>query len=329
MNSLISFAQVRHPGLLSRGYVPLPDDSLWSKSPLSNKFVWNNGKCDLADPNTSTMISGMCCVRVTSLEILKNDTSIKTEMDFLNWYALWYPRIDQVHDGIGIPPKLCKKMIYVVEDYIHAQRVIKLRPNWDLQTIVKMIKTVHLAQGHSVVCNWVENYQPQFRGAIECIFLSDILKEIATGIKIAKKFGFKNYEAEKEMLKFMYTSFWPQVLGIEKGAIICEPIKYINRYQTNYNSILDEIPIIGFLPYVEDYEIEAVPHDVIPHRFGLLSRENDYVNKWFGLNVYFNHKDILNGGPDMFDIKQAVSINRVIERVYLDSGNRSELMLKD
>ncbi len=262
MKNLILKAKETHPYLFSQEFIR-PTNNSWLKSPTGEKVIWCNKNTDKLDPNTTTIIGGICATKATSLQEM-DILDIRTINEFEGWHASWYPRIDQIHDSIGIPPKSCRNIVYVFEDITHADRIVNIRKNFNTNDVIQILRNTHLKQGQGVLENWLRFFG--YRGNISFVFLSDIQKEVDLGIKISSKFGLKKIDKNKQVRKLMYTSLWPAILGISGDALIYEPIHYIQRHFTLYNSMLDDIGIMSYLPYISrNFMLDKIPHKDIPN----------------------------------------------------------------
>lgn len=291
MNELISLVAEKHSYLFLKEF-KRPLNELWLKSPTAKKVIWCNDYVDDLDPNTTTVIGGICGTKSTSLKNME-DNHIDTIDKFKKWHLSWYPRIDQIHDSVGIPPRTCKNLIYVFEDNSHADRIINIRKNWDFLEVKEILREAHIKHGQKVLENWLRFHG--YQGNISFIFLSELEKEIELGIRIATKFGLKNESKHKQIRKLMYTSIWPSVLGVKKDALIYEPIHYISRHYNKYNSILDEVGILSYLPYLScNYLLDEIPHNKIAN-YGNPNLFNNMEEALFDtINLLFSKEKVVS-----------------------------------
>lgn len=290
MNTLLKLIEKDHSYIFSKEY-RLPVDA-WLKTSISKKVIWSNEFADELDPNKTTVIGGICGTKVSSLREM-DAIGIKNIDQFRDWHLGWFPRIDQVHDAVGIPVKSCKKIVYIFEDTTHADRIINIRKDWHKLEVQEILKEAHLKDGHRVLGNWLKLHG--FTGDLSFIFLSELEKEIKLGLRVASKLGFESGDTTKRLRKLMYTSIWPSVLGIDGDALVFEPIHYIKRHQSRYKTLLDKIGIISYIPYLSgSYELDQIPHKEIPN----LSNFSNFLfegneNFYSIINLLFAKKDLL------------------------------------
>lgn len=288
MNKIFNFLQ-KNSNLLSGQELIKPENPGWSKSLSYNKIVFANTCVNNIDLNKAVILGGICCLKKTSFEEMKQ-LNINNSEEFSIWYKSWYPRFDQLHDMVGIPPKQCKKIVYIIEDSFHAKRISYIIKNSSPVEINHIIKDTHIHQGVPIIKRYLTFMG--YTGEIKYIFLSDILDEIKTGIKIAKRHGFRKNEEEKEVLKFLYTSFYPSIIG-ESNCIVFEPIKYISRYTVHYNSVLDGLPMVGFIPYISNTGSGSINHRESIHK----DNYNELIippNNWNIINFLYMKNNELN-----------------------------------
>lgn len=290
METIISTVKEKHPYLFKQDYL-VPTNNMWLKSPTGPKVIWCNKYVNELDPNTTTVIGGICATKATSLKEMDR-LSINTIEDFEKWHLSWYPRIDQLHDSIGIPPKSCKNVVYVFEDLTHADRIVNIRKHFDVHSVRQILKDAHLKQGQKSIENWLKNFG--YNGKVSVVFLSDIEKEIDLGIRIASKLGFKKADKNKQIRKLMYTSLWSTVLGIGGNALIYEPIHYIQRHFTVYNNMLDNIGIMSYIPYISgNFTLDEIPHKDIPNFGNHLFVPTEKTFNTLNFNSLSKDEDIL------------------------------------
>jgi len=299
MNKLIQMVKENHPYLFAKGFKQ-PTNLEWLKSPTGNKAIWcNENVNEKLDPNTTTVIGGICGTKASSLEKL---SGIDTIRQFEEWHYSWYPRIDQIHDSIGIPPKSCKNVTYVFEDNTHTDRILNLKKDWGFLDVREILQGAHDSQGKNVLENWLRLHG--YKGTISFVFLSELEKEIEIAIRLGLRLGLKREEKNKQIRKLMYTSLWPSVLGIEKDTLIYEPIHYINRHYCRYNTLLDDIAILSYIPYLSyNWELDKLPHDLIPNFSNHLQLPNDLKeNGYIATNLLFSKEKVVSD-PNNYDFE--------------------------
>lgn len=96
---------------------PIPE---W-KSPTYNKILGHKLPANL-DINKTTVLGGICSIFTAETRRIRNkELAFKDIDDFEKWIYSWYPRMDQIHGTIGIPPKLCKTKGHLLRENT---------PNW-------------------------------------------------------------------------------------------------------------------------------------------------------------------------------------------------------
>ncbi len=279
---------------------------------LGLKIPSNYGYGMDLDPHKTTILGGMCLIATSEMKKIYNGSlRFATIEDFHNWYKSWYPRIDQIHDAVGIPPKCSSSVVYVSEDSIFSRKLAKYTGlNKDL--ILDVLHNVHKEQGHPVLCNYLECNG--FKGDVRLVFTSEIEKELSTALRIWERllnFNFPNPDVDAAKIELMYTGLWLDILEIKGPAIIYEPANkmYIkswlklNDWFTTHDfgsNINRNLGIIGYLPFTTSkgdlniLDIEDVPnfYNYKEHKIS----ENDKM--WYATNLLFSKKNVYNGNPE-------------------------------
>lgn len=264
------------------------------------------------DPYKTTILGGICSIFTAESErIRKKELTFKNSSDFEKWIYFWYPRIDQIHDTVGIPPKFCPQVIYVCEDSIFAERLAK-HTGLDKEALQVILKRVHIDQGHRIVCNWLKSFG--YQGNVEVVYTSEIAKEIELGLALWERmlgFPFAKFERNTAKVKLMYTGIWADILGVRGSAIIYEPASHMyletfanlshwtrtQQYGTNINH---DVGIIGYLPFwLSQGFSRTMPYEQLPNYSNYKNYEilpEDL--HWYAVNLFFSGKEIVQKGPN-------------------------------
>lgn len=176
------------------------------------------------DPNKTTVIGGICSLFTGDSEaIRKNEVTFSSIAEFDAWIRSWYPRKDQVWNTVGAPPKTVSRIFYVVEDSLFAARVAKWTglPVAELEYI---FRAVHQELGAPAVREHLAAYG--WYGELTPVYTSQIKKEHELALRIWERMMGNNFRAKDRdmaMVALMYTSLWPEVLGIACPVVIYEP----------------------------------------------------------------------------------------------------------
>ncbi len=295
------------------------------------KFPENFGPGLKLDPNKTTILGGICSIYTGDMErIRKKDLVFKNETDFHDWMLCWYPRIDQIHNTIGIPPKNCSEIMYVCEDSLFGRKLAK-HTGLDETTLALIIKNLHEKQGHRVLCNWLESFG--YKGKISVVYTSDIEKEMEIGLRFWERslgFTFPARERDGAKVKMMYTGIWLDILGIKESAIIYEPADhmYLENYyclknwfrENNYGKGMNRnVGIAGFLPFWLSAGLSrTLEHNEINNFGKNLSQEIENKDlAWYVTNLLFTKKEVVVNGPDVLNNETArMLIKHQLEYCY-------------
>lgn len=295
------------------------------------KFPENFGPGLKLDPNKATILGGICSIYTGDMEqIRKKELTFKNETGFLDWMLSWYPRIDQVHNTVGIPPKNCSEIAYVCEDSLFGRRLAKYTGLNEI-SLSRIIKDVHEKQGHRIVCNWLESFG--YRGTVNVIYTSDIEKEMEIGLRFWERslgFTFTSRERDGAKVKMMYTGIWLDILGITGPAVIYEPADHMylenffclkNWFQeNNYGSGINKnLGIAGFLPFwLSSGLSRTLPCGNLDNYEKSSQKEIPNIElAWHVTNLLFTKKEVLANGPHVLDNETARTlIKHQIEQCY-------------
>jgi len=261
------------------------------------------------DPNRFTWIGGICSLfTADSDQIRKKKLTFKTEESFREWIMSWYPRVDQVHDCVGIPPRSCKRVVYIVEDSIWAKRVAKWT-GLNGEKIAQIFQEVHQTQGAPVIQRWLHNYG--FRGQVDVVYSSSVERELELALRIWERQTGKNIRpADRDFAKveLMYTPLWLDILGIDRGCI-CEPIHHMDvpPHLSGFAKVFDRSHLyqMGFLPFwCSAGPTRLLPLDEVTNHSNW---KNFQADDWSRVNFAFTT-------PDPFGF----SLSELTERILHD-----------
>lgn len=286
------------------------------QSPTSSKIlVTKLSKDDTAesqiDPNRTTVLGGMCLINAVEMKkISRKEISFLSEKVFEGWYAGWYPRIDQIHDAVGIPPRLCKKLVYVVEDDFFTKR-LSLYTGLDKLKLQKILQYTHEAQGHVVLQNYLR--AQGYFGEIVCIYTSHISALLETALLMWERVlnhKFRTCDRDFAKVELMYTGFWLDILGISEYAVIYESAHKMKlRGWVNLDPWFAEYPylsginhnlgVVGYTPFLtKQGDGSALPFDIVPN-FGNYKEFHILEENilWYIANLLFIKKNVSEKGP--------------------------------
>lgn len=297
-------------------------------SPSYNKVLGHKLPSNL-DLGKTTIIGGICSIFTAEAELIRNKELVFENIeDFEKWIYSWYPRIDQIHDVVGIPPKLCRKIIYVCEDSLFAQRIY-LHTKLPREQLQKVLKEVHIKQGHPVLCNWLKHFG--YNGLVEVVYTSDLDKELNVGVKFWERLlggHFQNkYQACAEL---MYTAIWLDILKIKNVGVIYEPANHMyytqpkffenwainNKMGVGFNHNLG---IISYFPFWSASGLSRLlPLEKMPHYGNYKTYHvSDEDLPWYIVNLLFDNKEILAADPATISKDKIIfMINSILNKCY-------------
>ncbi len=274
-----------------------------------------------AVPEQYTVLGGMCSIFTAESEAIRlGQIRFSGGEEFLRWLRSWYPRLDQIHDTIGIPPRNAQRIVYVCEDSIFARR-LAAQTGLKEDELLQILRTVHEQQGHPVLLNWIR--QNGYHGSVQVVYTSDITREIDVALRIWQRLGrFKIPTRDKDMsmVKLMYTSLWLDILGIKKG-VIYEPaahmfledrLHYLRGWYRSQRA--DDIGFIGYLPFWSSQgQTRMFGYDQVPNwgnwqQFQIPQGEES----WYAANTLFTKKNIIHSGPEFVaaeEIKRQLALD--------------------
>jgi len=172
------------------------------------------------------VLGGICSIATAESEsIRKRDMRFSSFGELEKWLTGWYPRLDQVHDAIGVPAGAwqVREVLYVCEDSFFGRRLAKWTGFCE-HDLTKLLRCVHDQQGHPVIMKWLR--QRGYRGNVRVVYTSDLERELEVGLRVWERmlgFRFQSKQRDRAKVNLMYTGFWLDVLGIAGPALVFEP----------------------------------------------------------------------------------------------------------
>lgn len=291
--------------------------------PTTNKLIgaklqhFKHGGIDL---NNTFILGGTCLLsradmkRISAKQIVFNSLH-----EFECWLLSWYPRIDQIHDTVGIPPKSCKKIFYVVEDSFFSERLAR-QTGFNRVEIEKILRNAHKIQGSKVLKNWLRCFG--YRGDVDVIYTSQIDRDLNLTLKVWERllgFQFRACDNEFAKVEMMYTGFWLDILGISTSAVIYEPAsKFVTKGWIHTQPWLDEnqygaegvnknLGIAGYAPFISSgKELGTIVYDEVPNYSNFKSFDiSDENLLWYITNFLFPKRILCENGPSILDSNTA------------------------
>jgi len=286
------------------------------KSQSANKilvaqFPANFGPKQSFDPNLTVVLGGMCLLNTIDMKrISRKEIAFESVQDFRQWYSSWYPRIDQVHDAVGVPPSVCQNVIYTVEDSFFADR-LSAYTGLDRDGISCVLHDVHEKQGHSVLTKYLKCLG--YKGNVSIVYTSEIETELSLALRIWERLlgsAFRTCDRNFAKVELMYTGFWPDILEIKSSAIIYEAaskmilkgwLKLENWFSVNKygEGVNRNLGIAGYLPFITSSgDSSVLRFDEVPNYSNFRSfviPDNDIA--WYATNLLFMKKNVVDNGP--------------------------------
>jgi hypothetical protein len=308
--------------------------TFWN-GPTANKILGiklpkNFGQGLSLDPNNTTILGGMCLINTVEMKnIFSKNIKFKSIDEFASWFSAWYPRLDQLHDAVGIPPKFCRNVVYTSEDSFFANRLSSYT-GLEKEAIQKVLKEVHRHQGHIILKKYLENYG--YKGDLTVVYTSEIETELKLSLKIWERLinsRFRSSDRDFAKVELMYTGLWLDILGINSATIYEPASKMILKgwlklqnwvteqaYGTNLNHNLG---IVGYLPFLTNQgDGSVLPYDVVPNYHNFHNYHIAPENyPWYAVNLLFAKKKIIEEGPmSLVNTKISELIRFDLEQYY-------------
>lgn len=273
----------------------------------------------------TTILGGICSV-FSGDEVFLRETSFSSGHEFAAWLQSWYPRLDQIHDTVGVPPKGVVRIVYVCEDSLFGRKMSR----WtkiDPTELGSIVRSVHETQGHAVLVKWLRQWG--YRGKVEVVYTSDLEKELSCAIRIWQKIGqFRTKDPDYLKVVLMYTGLWLDVLGLKGQAVIFEPANHTNHFGLptevvpwfNRNpyglqgSINQNLGLVGYMPFWGGEGItRKLPFSAVPNRENWKSFvPTRKESGWYAVNMLFNQGLVRNNSLS------EIPYEEIVRRVKLD-----------
>ncbi len=263
--------------------------------PMHGKVLVDRVEREGFDPNTQVWLGGTCSLFTGDSDAIRTgQQTFASEDDFFTWLTGWYPRLDQVHDTLAIPPRACRKAIYVVEDSFFARRVAKFT-GLSEAGLTQAFRTVHQEYGAGVVERWLQNYG--WQGQVEVVYTSQLEDKLDLALTLWEADMGKHIRpAERDQMKveLMYTPIWLRVLSLKQG-VVAEPFHH--GLQIKHRFVTNGISFLGFTPFWSaSGATRLLPYSAVTHRGNW--REFQPEPGWSAVNLAFNAPNPLAFSPD-------------------------------
>lgn len=263
--------------------------------PMHDKVLVDRVEREGFDPNTQVWLGGTCSLFTGDSEAIRTgQRTFTSEDDFFNWLKSWYPRLDQVHDTVAIPPRACRKVIYVVEDSFFGRRVAKFT-GLSEAGLTQAFRTVHHEYGAAVVERWLRNFG--WRGEVQVVYTSQLEAELELGLRVWEAdMGKRVRPAERDQMKveLMYTPIWLRILGLTQG-VVAEPFHHGTLIKHRF--VTNGISFYGFTPFWSGRgTTRFMPYTDVTHRGNWCNFQAE--PGWSAVNLAFAAPDPLGFSPD-------------------------------
>ena len=305
------------------------------KSPSTNKllalrFPLNFGPDLDLNPSKSIVLGGMCLLTTIDMKrIYRKEISFESVNDFAQWFLSWYPRIDQIHDTVGVPPKSIPKVIYATEDSFFADRISSYTglPKDGVQSV---LRDVHEQQAHPILERYLRNQG--YKGEVSTIYTSDVEEELELATSIWERMlGIKFRGGDRNFAKveLMYTGIWLDILRLqnsasnyEAGVIFEAASKMILKgwlkleewfsQQAYGEGANRNLGIAGYLPFITlQGDSSVLSYSDVPNFSNFKTHEiPDSEMPWYVANMLFTKKSVVDNGPLFLSNKDAAYMIR-------------------
>lgn len=258
----------------------------------SSKVLLLRGNAHEFKADKLAWFGGVCLIYTGEWNKIKNGTMhFRNEEQFELWLRSWYPRVDQVHDTIGVPSNACKQLFYVVEDSIWARRIAQYT-GLDAHDLSAILRNVHEGQGRPVISRWLRRFG--YKGNSEVIYSSDIESALDICIRQYERARGKRVKlADKDDTKVALmgsTSILFDITGVESGAFAI-PIRYFVDMLEGHSFPARGLFHIGYLPYWgSDGPTRLQPNSGVAHRGNYKTIPIQEDLHLHGLNHFFDAK---------------------------------------
>lgn len=270
--------------------------------PTANKALLFSGDAEHFNPDTATWFGGICLIYTGDGEKLKDKNEplpFNSLESFRTWFTSWYPRMDQIHDTISIPPKGCKKAYYVVEDSIWARRIAQ----WgrargvelDSTALATVLKESHIQNGKPAIEHWLRRHG--YKGEIHIIFSGEIERELSFALRMFERqqgTRIKHADRDDYFVGLMgSTSILQDIVGAREG-VIAVPMRYFSEMLRDTPFSTKGLYHLGYLPYygkngptrLQSYE--NVPHRGNTNSFWSNGSADHISSQWAIANHFFS-----------------------------------------
>lgn len=263
--------------------------------PMHGKVLVDRVNRDEFDPNTQVWLGGICSLFTGDSDAIRlGQQTFASEEDFFNWLKSWYPRLDQVHDCMAIPPRACRKAIYVVEDSFFGRRVAKWT-GLPEPALTLAFRTVHQEYGAGVIQRWLQTYG--WQGEVEVVYTSQLEAELDLGLRIWEADMGKRIrgaDRDQQKVELMYTPIWLRILGVKQG-VVAEPFHHGTQIQHRF--VTNGISFYGFTPFWSmSGATRLLPCSAVTHRGNW--REFQAEPGWSAINLAFTAPNPLGFSPE-------------------------------
>jgi len=277
----------------------------------SKKVLLAGGDWKNFDPNRTTWLGGICSLATADWEEIRSGTIVFPSVaSFEEWMKRWYPRIDQLHDAVGIPHKSSPETIYVVEDSFFARRVAQ-KTGLPEQDLAAVFRQVHQEIGHACVSRWLENYG--YHGKVQAVYTSKLENELELAVRLwERKTGKRVNPAGRDWAKveLMYTTIWLDILGLRSG-VIAEPMAHLEMSLKNpWEST--GLYQIGYFPFWSaGGQTRNLPLPQVTHRTNW--KDFQAERHWTAVNLAFNARDPLGFSLEQMQVRALKDLAFVYE----------------
>lgn len=304
-------------------------------SSFSNKTIggylpvgFGSGEYDLSN---ITILGGICLLTTADMKSIYNKApgyTFSSINEFRKWYSSWYPRLDQLHDSVGMFNNV-KEIVYIVEDIFFAKR-IALYTGLDVEDVASVFRDIHLSQGHKAMSSYLKNYG--YRGKIRCVFISDVELKLDIAFRAWSRFlnvQIKEKDVDYSKVEIMYTNLWMDVLGVSGMGLIYEPStkmvirpwlkNSITLLQNNIGKGFNET--LGALSYVPFLTSQGGMSNLL---FSDVPNKGNFSNfdltedlHWYAMNVLFMKGKLRDQGLEPFsDQELENNIKEELIKIY-------------
>jgi hypothetical protein len=203
-------------------------------TPTGRRIIFNRSPQQF-ELGRTTVLGGICSLFTADWEKLRRgEIRFDSLPQFAQWLSSWYPRIDQVFGCVGVPPCGVRRVLYVTEDSLFAERLNGLYPRWDRRELSALFREIQERFGCPAIRRWLS--ESGYQGVIETVYTSQLEVEMRIAFacferSVGAALGESNFRfapgaRTQALIKMMYTPFWSAVLGIDDVALVYEPAAY-------------------------------------------------------------------------------------------------------